>query len=468
MASLISIAPLLERDIGEVVGIEFTGIPEYYAYFLAGVTGVVILGTALLNPYWGILLVMLLLPFRSEQYALANIGGAVIRVVDPVALFTFIGLLNRDLFTRKEGLPLRRTGVELPLLVFALWVFLSIVWCVGYAGAVSKLLQFSYAIVLFYMVVALIRTKEQLMAGMFFWVFGGLIIGGMALLEGLAGLGGGGRSASLQTSALETGEYLNYPILFAIGLFMAIKSTSSRAFLIMSFAFLLLATLIGSASRGPLIGLAFGLLFLFFFCSRFRTYVYWLIPVGVAGTVAAFFILGLFGENLIDLIAEVFQRFIEFVENPEGDTGWNYRLHIWRGVWEIYLDNPILGIGVGSLPEVLPKYATGIATKAQLAHNLYLEVFIAVGPFGFLLFLWFLWRVGKILVKHLFDKADMALYLLCMGLLAGQVAKAVGNLSFGLFFEDRVEWVAIGMCLAAVEIYRRMHEGQAVATEGSE
>jgi O-antigen ligase len=462
MSFLIGFAPLLEMSVGKVVGIEFTGIPEYYVYFLAAAAGVIVFGIALANPFWGILIFMLLLPFRSEEYALANIGGAVVRLADPVALFTFIGLLNRDIFTRRTGLPLERAGIELPLLVLAWWVFLSFTWCESYRSAVSKLLQFSYAIVLFYMVLALIRTRKQLITAMYSWLLGGLLIGGIALAQAIAGIGGGkGRAVSFQTSAIESGEYLNYSILMAIGLFMIAKSKLGKAFVLSSIALMLLGTILGSAARGPLLGLAFGLLFLYLFRDRFRSYVHWLIPFGVVGSVAAFFVFGLFGQNLLTLVAIAFRRFIELIENPVMDPGWAYRLNIWSALWRLFTEHPLLGIGVGSLSQLLPDYTMEYFRDPELAHNMYLEVFITLGPFGFLLFLWFMWRMLRILAGYLLDKSDYVLYLLYGTLLAAQVAKAVGNLSFGMFFEDRVEWVAIALCFAAAKIYKDSHEARA-------
>jgi O-antigen ligase len=461
MGGMITIAPLLQIDIGEVVGIESIGVPEYFAYFLAGAVGVFILGIAFAKPFWGILIVMLLLPFRSEEYALANIGGAVIRVADPVALFTFIGLLNRSLFAEKKGLPLERSGVEFPLLVLVWWTFLSFTWCESFSSAISKLLQFSYAIVLFYMVLALIETKQQLITAAYSWLIGGLFIGWMSFMQGLAGIGGGGgRAESAQTSAIETGEYLNYSIIMGIGLYMIARSKLNKTFLLLSVMIMLFGTLFGSASRGPLLGLAAALVFLYFFCDKFRIYVNWSIPFAVVGTVAAFFIVGFFGENLIDLAALSVKRFIELLENPKMDVGWAYRINIWTGIWQMYLEHPILGIGVGSLSELLPKYTSEIFAAPQLAHNLYLEVFVALGPIGFLIFCWLIWRMIRIFAQYIFDRTDYALHLMFVVLLAAQVAKAVGNLTFGMFFEDRVEWVAVAMCFVAVRIFQNADETQ--------
>jgi O-antigen ligase len=461
MGGMITIAPLLQLDIGEVVGIEFTGVPEYFAYFLGGAAGVIVLGIALVKPFWGILIVMWLLPLRGDEYALANVGGAVIRMADPVALFTFIGMLNKSLFTEKKGLPLELSGVELPLLALVWWVFLSFTWCESFGSAISKLLQFSYAIVLFYMVMGLIQTKRQLIAAAYSWLLGGLLIGWMSFVQGLSGIGGGGgRAESTQTSAIETGEYLNYSILVGIGLYMIARNKFNKTFILLSIVVMLLGTLLGSASRGPLLGLAAGLVFIYFFCDKFRTYVHWSIPFAFAGTVAAFFILGIFGENLIDLTALAFARFTELIENPKMDVGWAYRINIWTGIWHMYLEHPILGIGVGSLSELLPTHTSEIFRDPQLAHNMYLEVFIALGPIGFLIFCWLIWCMIRIFARYIFDKTDYALHLLFVGLLATQVAKAVGNLTFGMFFEDRVEWVSVALCFAAVKIFKNTRETQ--------
>jgi len=456
MAAMIGIAPLLQQEIGEIFGVEeIFGIPEYYTYFIAGALGVFLLGCSLVNPFFGVLMVSILLPFRSEEYALADMGGALIRVADPFALCTFIGLLNRDIFTRKIGLPLHKTGIEFPLLVLLWWVFLSFTWCESYASGISKLLQFSYAIILFYIFVAVIETRKQLIATCYAWMIGGILIGIPAFLDGLASAGGShSRTESFQTSALETGEYLNYGILISVGLFLNTKNKLAQSFIILAILIMLIGTFLGSASRGPLLGLACGLFFLYIFCANFRFHIHWIIPACLIAGVAAFFILGFFGENLIYLIGDAFTRFIQLLEDPQSDIGWAYRIDIWSGILQLLYENPILGIGVGSLAEVLPSYTSLASQDPTLAHNLYLEVLVGLGPIGFLIFCWFCFRVIKIFFHYIKTRKRDTLYPLFLALLAVQVAKDVGNLTFGLFFEDRVEWTSLALCFCAIAIFK--------------
>jgi O-antigen ligase len=62
-----------------------------------------------------------------------------------------------------------------------------------------------------------------------------------------------------------------------------------------------------------------------------------------------------------------------------------------RGAWNIFLDHPVLGTGLGTLQQVYPPYETLYDGKiVNHAHNDYLEILAETGIMGGLCCAWFL------------------------------------------------------------------------------
>lgn len=68
------------------------------------------------------------------------------------------------------------------------------------------------------------------------------------------------------------------------------------------------------------------------------------------------------------------------------------RIYIWKASIKMFLDHPIVGIGVGTFPLVYPSYKLPQAyeTSMSFAHNLPLNVLVETGIFGFLSFFTFI------------------------------------------------------------------------------
>ena len=93
--------------------------------------------------------------------------------------------------------------------------------------------------------------------------------------------------------------------------------------------------------------------------------------------------------------------------------------------------------------------------QPTIAHNLYLEILIAVGPIGFIIFLWGLFRFSFI-YKGLLSIYEERHRCLAIGILAALVAQFVGGVTFGMFYENRVLWTAVGLTLSVFFISKKM------------
>ena len=120
-------------------------------------------------------------------------------------------------------------------------------------------------------------------------------------------------------------------------------------------------------------------------------------------------------------------------------------------------DYALTGIGVGesAFDRIYPYYSFAGIEKAPHAHNLFLQLFIEVGIFGFIVFLALLiclFQSGFSLAKH---GADKEVRLIGCGALCGVLAALVQGMTDYVWYNYRVFfvfWLLIGFVAAARRI----------------
>ena len=148
------------------------------------------------------------------------------------------------------------------------------------------------------------------------------------------------------------------------------------------------------------------------------------------------------------------------------DTSTNYRVYIWRGSTKMAADYALTGIGVGeaAFDRIYPYYSFAGIEKAPHAHNLFLQLFIEVGIFGFIVFLTLLiclFQNGFSLAKH---GADKEIRLIGCGALCGVLAALVQGMTDYVWYNYRVFfvfWLMFGIVAAARRIDYYLREKQA-------
>ena len=114
------------------------------------------------------------------------------------------------------------------------------------------------------------------------------------------------------------------------------------------------------------------------------------------------------------------------------------RLNYWRSSLEIIKDNPIKGVGWGNFGAAYQKYMLPGATETRAAHNNYLQLWVELGVFGLIGFLW---------LAFLFIRKTPKTGLQ-IGLLSAGVAFLVYSLfDYGLFISQVAFhwWVILGL-----------------------
>jgi len=150
-----------------------------------------------------------------------------------------------------------------------------------------------------------------------------------------------------------------------------------------------LSALLLSASRGGIISLAAELAFLALVLILRRTAGRHLVAGGVVLLLALLTVSWL-GVN------QILSRFssLQTLEVTQGK-----RASMRHGTWQIFLDHPVLGTGLGTLQQVYPPYETLYDGKiVNHTHNDYLEALAGTGLVGGLCCAWF---IGTLFISAL-------------------------------------------------------------------
>jgi len=190
------------------------------------------------------------------------------------------------------------------------------------------------------------------------------------------------------------------------------------SFLSAFFAFAMGLTL----SRGALLVLVVSLVGLFLFAARQRLFFKHSL-VFVVALIVGYLLNNLFIEdNMMQRLGAVADS------NANSLVALGSGRHLlWLPAWQMYLDNPLTGWGLGMFRFLYMGYKSPLSGEAGFfAHNDYLEFLLELGPIGLLLFLGFIgvlvYRLGTLIVKPSADlpvqKNESFIYLvICIGLL---------------------------------------------------
>jgi O-antigen ligase len=154
-----------------------------------------------------------------------------------------------------------------------------------------------------------------------------------------------------------------------------------RLIIVSILAIIPLSALLLSASRGGIIALGAELAFLVLVLGL-RKAVGRNLLVGTAVLVLAFLTVSWLG------VGQILSRFssLQTLEVQQAK-----RASMWHGTWQIFLDHPALGTGLGTLQQVYPPYETLYDGKiVNHAHNDYLEALAETGTIGGICCAWFL------------------------------------------------------------------------------
>ena len=160
---------------------------------------------------------------------------------------------------------------------------------------------------------------------------------------------------------LTFGNYYAIASILLLGIAPYAKNRESKIIFYTAFFATTVATVF-TYSRGPILAMAFGIIF--FFALEGRRYIKILIPI-LAGIV------------IIIMIAspDVFSRYLSSAEREWKGEYAGSRQSIWRAGWRMALDNPLTGVGPGHFKEEYAAYRDkGTDRIYGHAHNDFINV----------------------------------------------------------------------------------------------
>ena len=345
------------------------------------------------------------------------------------------------------------------LLLFVSWSLISATWAEHPAAAIEAFTRYLPNAMLFLIVFAAVRTRDQLL-----WVVGAFVIG--AFLSGLYGIAVPpppqdlGRLAGAGGDPNETAAAMVAGLALATALGLAARGKPLVRMACSVAVVVCTLTLFLTSSRGGLIALAVALIAAVFLGGRRRGTM--LVAALGAVLVTVFYFATIAPESVR-----------ERVTHPEGGTG---RVDIWTVGWRMVRHNAIEGVGSGNFTTASIHYLLEpgklvrddfIIDTPKVAHNTYLQVFAELGIVGFVLFMTILlfsfvcaFKAHRVAARAGDRELDI---------IARATVVALSSLFAAYFFVSRDYgkqlWVLLALCPVMLEIARRELQGR-LSAEG--
>lgn len=301
--------------------------------------------------------------------------------------------------SKKEG-PIVLPPLLFPLLALALLATAQLAFRLTTSPFTTRIeLQLMLSmLVLFFLAAQAFRTLADWRSFAWFVMIFAFLVAGLAILQHLTFNGKLYWFRELKYGGVPFGPYVNRnhfagfaELVLPMSLVPLLLGRVRRERLAMvgMLAIIPLSALLLSASRGGIVSLAAELAFLALVLILRRTAGRHLVAGGVV-LLLAFLTVWWLGVN------QILSRFqsLQTLEVTQ-----DKRASMRHGTWQIFLDHPVLGTGLGTLQQVYPPYETWYDGKiVNHTHNDYLEALAGTGLVGGLCCAWF---IGTVFISGL-------------------------------------------------------------------
>lgn len=360
-------------------------------------------------PIFLLSLYILTVPFESILLMPTIKGISVSTVIGTFALIIFV--LDIALNQRKIRIPAN----IFPWLTIFLWILLSAIWSVNPVSTLSVFwvcirFMFFFAVLIIYEF-----TKKDIAILKKSIILSGVIAAAFVLVFYLQGnfswvyrttLSAGGNS----TDPNHLAASLILP--FALQLGRLVMSKGTKRPLDILFLLLMFFAFIATGSRGGLLSIFAVIMSMFIFFKPEGKENKAIFSVIAILAIGFYFTLPFLSEGLVE-------RFVPTDDLNRFSAG---RIEVWQAGYQAWLREPMLGYGFGNFNETISSL-TGLA---KVAHNIYLQFLVELGPFGLV----FLLYAG---ISSLWFKAKTSLGISAKAALVGL---GVASFSLGTFNYD--------------------------------
>ena len=336
---------------------------------LVGVAGFVLMVLVLTRAEVVLVVLVAVLPWEGAL----EYPSATVSVVKLMGLLLAVAWALRTA-ARNERLELPSTA--LPVAGFGAAVGLSLLLSENPSEGITKTLSYVLFIVFFFLVIQLVRTRDDARRVVRVFALSASAAAGYALyLFLIAG------TIDRAAGPIEDPNDFAYLVASALPLVGYLISAEPSRRLLWSICFVLLgAATLATLSRGALVGL--GALLVWAIATR---------RVRLGGVLLGVAALLSVGALAFAIWAPLLQDRIQSKERI-ASTNVNARQALWNGALRMSADHPLTGVGPAMYPLLAPEYVRGLPVVLEhpVVHNSYLEILAESGPAALLFFLGFL------------------------------------------------------------------------------
>ncbi len=269
-----------------------------------------------------------------------------------------------------------------------------------------------------YPFVQYINTKEKVFALFRIWVYINIIFGLVVISNGGVG------SGSFNHDENDAAMILNMGIPFAFYLAFSKMIGKKTKIIFLAGAVVMTIAMIATASRGGFLGFIAIAGFVWYQSEKRVQYA-------VYGAVAGLLLSG----AVLQMLPEEYVADMQTISD-DGDATRNERIYSWDIGWQMFIRNPLLGVGANNYQWLVPHYAhyssmytpEGKSLGGRKSHSLYFTLIPELGLFGIIVYFW--------LIKLIYSR--------CIELKKGQVDD-------GLEDDEKYEYALLGKaCLCSM------------------
>lgn len=405
---------------------------------LFGASLIVVLFLVFHKPEVGVLATVALLPFLPTMLICGEIF---------IVWVAYLLKLLRGKRTFKLGV------LDLFVLMFSVYFFLGGVFSVSPSDSLPPACVFLTFISFYFVVINLVRTTDFVKKILFSSSVSLFICSIYGIYQNFFAAPDTTWTDEDMFSEIETrvvstfenpnvfGEYLILLLPIVITFLVVSKQPYKRAFSFACLAASVMA-LVYTWSRGAWLG-AIASMFIFLVIINRRA--------------IAFYLTGIFAVPFAIpfLPSSIIERFTSIGNMTDSST--SYRVFIWEASVGMIKDYFFSGIGVGSVAfqTVYSEYALAGIETAPHSHNLYLQILVELGVFGFLIFLISIFMLFSKAFTFLKKSEDKDSKIIVGALLCGIIAFLVQGLTDYVWYNYRVFalfWMLIAVCVATVKV----------------
>jgi O-antigen ligase len=368
-----------------------------------------------------------------------------------------------------KKIPLKKTGVEMALLVFSVavvigallanglpmkmridavgqlrWILLLYALTTLFSQYADWQKKFVNLLIGFYVIVAIYSVYQAFTGDTLFGILDATEAdhyGGHALW----------RARGLFSNTMSYSYCLGQCMTMAFAFFIGTRrEKSSRDYKYLYFFAAMAVSLVFTYTRGAWVGSGIALVAMSFLYN-------WRLGLKVTGSIAALVVV------CAMISPAVHDRLLMFTQ-ASPDQAVSERYDLWRANWAMFKDHPWFGVGYGYNYYFTPEYNQKIfghpAFVAQ-AHNNFLQVIAGCGLVGFLAWVtfcgYFLWLSAKTFWQRRHENSWLG--GLALGIFGAQVFFHIGGLTQSTFFDAKptyvllCEWALLLAAIAAEKLY---------------